>query len=547
MRKLATMAVLGAALVLVLLRARTSKPRTVRPIETFVPTPLVQASGFTFTPASQPFPNPVSVAAWHDRQVLVCNYASLFLVDLNDGQVQIIPPPHEVERWCPTGLATRPQENLVYLANYTGKDVWTFSLEGRRLRTVRRLQDSEMISPENLALSPDGKLLAAADYDSHRILLFDETGRKLWAQSVPQAHAVDFGPDGLMASSLMHRELFAFDLAGKLRARHGAMGWGEGKYLWPTLVRRRGDGWIVSDAHTGRLTLLDNRLHVVRQIGGNGPAANLFNMPYAAEPYGDDVLVCDTFHHRLLRLDRDLRCVQVLGTDAPEPWDNGLPPGPSLKQGYWELSARVEVCLPGLASAEWHRGYGAFLAVSGSRKTQLVYPTAPSLFAPFAFPYFCWSGHVEHQGKAYLLLGSYQKALIVLDERGRGVAVPTDTQPWLVQGGLVDSFGRPMNATPLLDKARARFAEHDRRLLEGGDPEEIVRQTYWPEISPVEFQQKLAAAFSTPEGAAFRQRWTGAASDRQAAAREYLKAAGRASLVHLDEYLLARLLAPEGP
>jgi hypothetical protein len=508
--------------------------------------PIRAALNCTVVPVSAGYlASPVCAAHWAGDRYLVCNYTELHEVDTGTGGVRRLSPPPDVPVWVPTGVWVTPEDGRVFVANYTGHDVIEATRAGDGLTLVRRFVHPEMKSPENVALSPDGRLVAAADYDANRLWLFRRDGTLAWARPVPLAHGVAFGPDFVVATGLGDRTITKFDLAGNTITRAGAPGWGDGRYLWPTCVYRRGDRLYVADAHTGRLSTLDFDLRPADWVGGNGYGAGLFNMPYGVAGRPGELVVCDTFKSRLLVLDDAFRCVRLVTPELDPPDWNVSPPAGDRRQGYVDVSHLSPAVVPGVPARMWEPTYGGYRV--GDHGQTAYFPPAGSLLNPGGIPYFCWCRPADGSGGRYLILGhQVGRLVLVVDRRGRAHVAPLPGPIWPTEAGYRTNAGREYDLTPLVEAAARRFAEHDRLMAAGVHAVEAVRQAYWPDRSAVEFRESLGRAFTSPAGAEF---WADWAQDPDGAARRFdARTGGGQEDIWLHERFLRNMLRPpDGP
>jgi hypothetical protein len=537
-------AVAAAIALTAFLRHRTR----MRGIEVFATRPLVRTADHEALVVPGLIQYPVGIAHWQGDVYLVCNYASLQEINVRTGAVRLLEPPAGLSVWNPTGVWVDAASGLVIVANYTGHDV----LEMRRLPEglvlLRRYIHPDMRSPENVDRSADGNLLGAADYDGNRLWVFRRDGSLAWSRPAPLAHGVAFGPDFVAVSSLGDRSVVRYDLDGRLLNRTGTAGWGSGKYLWPTCLHRHGDHLLVSDAHNGKITVLDQSLREVRWVGGNGPGPAVFNMPYAIGGRSGEVLVCDTFKSRILVLDEDFNCRCVLAREASAlPWDTSTRPARTWR-GYTDLSAPCSVNLPGLPSGTWNPSYSAY-AVSGSWKTTTArYPLSGSLLNPGSFAYFCWSVAVSHGGQEFLLLGHSQgKRLLVVDAQGRCHLVDAGQHLWEEAGSLRTDDGAAFDPHPHIETALRALAEHDRLRAAEASPEEALRRACWPDLAPAAFAERLQQSFVTPAGKTFCAAWQQANTleQRREAAQAFdLAVREMTDTIFLQELFLRNMLVP---
>ncbi|OAI41213.1 hypothetical protein AYO40_03645 [Planctomycetaceae bacterium SCGC AG-212-D15] len=492
--------------------------------------------------------HPVSVAPWSGDRYLLCNYRELQEVDIRTGAVRALEPEPRPEVWNPTGVHARGEDGLVFVANYTGHDVFVLRRDGDRLRAVKRIVHEEMRSPENVAVSEDGTHIAVADYDGNRIWLFRCDGSVEWSRELELAHGVAIGPGFIVATGLAERVVVKFDLAGTELCRSGTQGVGPGRYLWPTCAAVQGQRILVSDAHTGHVTMLDHDLKVLDWFGGNGAGAGLFNMPYALAPRDSDLVVCDSFKDRLLILDAEHRCRRVLARDAtPLCWD--MPAAQHrVRDGYVNLSIEVPVTLPGLPSQAWNPGYGRYWLVRRKPLKCVAFPQSGSLFNGGSQPYLCWCASVKVDGDSFLLLGHSQGSeLLVVDARGRCHVQDAERCLWLVDGALRSNAGEDFDPASCVQVATRAFAEHDRRLRDGADPTEALHQAYWPKLSAPEFREACSRTLATPAGQEFWKRWVAAGSEgeRAEAVRAFDAAlAAEHDVLPLQELFLRNMLSP---
>ncbi|MBV9752136.1 MAG: beta-propeller fold lactonase family protein [Hyphomicrobiales bacterium] len=193
-----------------------------------------------------------------------------------------------------------------FLANYLGNDVLVLQIASDRksLSLASRITTPETRSPENIALSADGRFIAIANYDGNSVQLFDRhTDALLWSARLANAHGVVFYCDSLVATGLGRSTVVRYGLDGRVRAQEGSVGWGGDQYLWPTGVGTDGQHIFVSDAHTGKIRTLGSDLCEIATVGANGSGIGLFNMPYGITPTESGAWIADTFKQRLLKVD----------------------------------------------------------------------------------------------------------------------------------------------------------------------------------------------------------------------------------------------------
>lgn len=236
---------------------------------------------------------------------IIVNYEEMFLLNKETGEAKLLAKPNNIDVWVPTGVKWAPKSKILYLANYNGHDVLLLRFNDQlELELIKRISDSEMISPENVDILEDEQLLAIADYDASKIFLF-KNNKKLWSIDVPLAHDVAFNRNEktLFALGLGPPMVYKLNYGGKLLSKKGEIGWGKNGYLWPTGVSIKNNNIAISDAHTGKITFISQALLPAREMGGNGVGVDLFNMPYGIEIHDDKLLyITDTFKGRILEV-----------------------------------------------------------------------------------------------------------------------------------------------------------------------------------------------------------------------------------------------------
>jgi hypothetical protein len=248
---------------------------------------------------------PVAVRATGNG-LLVADYNHLYLFKAGSLNRLTIDNPHSW-KWQPTDLDI--VGDTVFIANYTGNDVLVGELSPFRnsLRLLRRIGNERTHSPEGIAVK--GGKVAVANYDGGNVQIFDAASQY---GAIPEcdlnvgswAHGIAFADGYLFVTSLKLRRVLKIDPARcSIVASMGSIGWEAGQFLWPTAIADMGDGRIiVTDAHAGRLTVLDVADLSVKEVWGwNGPKA--FNMPYGIEVSDGKIWIASAFNHALVQLD----------------------------------------------------------------------------------------------------------------------------------------------------------------------------------------------------------------------------------------------------
>ncbi|MGN8549060.1 hypothetical protein ACQPTN_32065 [Bradyrhizobium sp. 13971] len=253
---------------------------------------------------------PVSLANVGDGDYLIADYQHVFLFNRQTNRLAElqIDMGESKSKFVPTSFAA--DHDRIFIANYLGNNILIARLDkpSRTLRITGQIGDDKTISPEGVAF--DGTMLATANFDGRTVQVFTPQGDGWTTRCtvpVDQAHGVALLAGNVYATSLTDRQLVKIDPRSCQEvARSGTPGWEKGQYLWPTSINAFDDkSLIVSDAHTGMLTVVDaEKLEPIRQFGGNGPGITNLNMPYGTLVEGPEVLVTDTFRTRIVAFDK---------------------------------------------------------------------------------------------------------------------------------------------------------------------------------------------------------------------------------------------------
>jgi hypothetical protein len=524
---------------------------------------------------------PCGVVPVAPGKVYLCNYSSLYLIDLDRGTVETIAPPPGTIPWVPTGLAYDEPRKLLYVANYTGKNILAFKVKkGFGLELVRDYRDPRLVTPESVAVSKDGTLLAVADYDGQGVLLLHKNGQQLWFASIGLGHGVAFFDDDrhVVASSLATRQLCKLETAtGTLVCKVGSMGWGKDGYLWPVCVAANGpQELLTSDAHTGKITFLSPDLHTIRSLGGNGPDDTFFNMPYAVHSLpGGKLLVTDTLRPRLVQIDQASGavdkilylhrgylqdCYSLPGSTLGKASKSSLPQIPLRLfrdpaaaplglgyDGYMNRQKIVTLKLPLLGNTyptRWREGYCELIdADSGKHQAGIEMSTSTLLYT--ASLYYFVFGHNPRQGeREYTILWSQSCSTVLCIRDGMAVPLSLKIDLWPAGDDLSD-HGRIIRASDLVRAAEAKIGLYERLLKEEQvEPLEAARQALFPGRDGPAFLAAVTGTFKSEPGKAFLRAYLNAKDngERLRAAEAYGAALAARPWISLPEVFLAHTL-----
>jgi DNA-binding beta-propeller fold protein YncE len=262
-----------------------------------------------------------SIVQVDPNQYLLCDFYDIYQLARGAGggyTIKILNRP-PATAWSPAGLAYR--DGLVYIADNLGHDVLVVRVQGNNLVPVRRVarQDGRsMGTPRHVVAEADGSVVVA-DYAGNAVLRFNGDGSLAWTLPMPSAGGVIESGGFIYATSTGNHTVSKIDLHGKILRTTGSIGWSPGRYVFPIDVADAGGRLVVTDAVTGRISVLDQNLRQVGMAGGNGPGTDAMDYPYATLPVAGGYVVVDTGKDRLLFTDRGWTLQQevVFGTSVP--------------------------------------------------------------------------------------------------------------------------------------------------------------------------------------------------------------------------------------
>ena len=326
--------------------------------------------------------------------------------------------------WNPTGICYDNENDLIYIANYNGHNILVARLEENdNLTIVDEFVCDGLISPENVAVSKDGSKIAVADYDGNALFLFDKDGDLIWKRMVGLAHGVAMDDSYVYGTGLEERKIIKFDFDGNLIGETGVIGLeGQNSYLWPTFIENCEDKLLVTDAHTGRISLLDKELNFISSIGGLGPSVNTLNFPYCTIEEDGFLYTTDTFNRRILKLSMDGKLINSAGLFESEDMPEDVLISSFGRGGgytYGELDQiNPSVFNPYLKNEKAISAYGAINLYHQDNslfKTVYLSDYAANETLSYKTPHFeqlyiTWMHEVNYQGKEFYVIGSPQRS-----------------------------------------------------------------------------------------------------------------------------------------
>ena len=477
------------------------------------------------------------------HEVFICNYGALFILNLETKKVIELSRPDNVKVWNPTGVLWHNPTQTLYVANYNGHDILLLKLkEDRSLELLHRFTDPEMKSPENLDVSKDGKKIAVADYDGHRIFLFDQNGKKLWSYVLGNAHGVSFDTHekSVLATGLCPAQVCKIDLRGKLVWRKGKERWGKNGYLWPTCIKNWGQGAIVSDAHTGKISFLNENGDCTKCLGGNGLGVDLFNMPYGLEIDSQGkIFVVDTFKSRMLFLSEKGKVLSVFHT---HPLVQKITQQKPFGLTYRKRCNTAKKILIG--ESLYHPDYSCFR----SRKKNLLF-SYPFPLAPGFYFYFIQGKNDLYQDHALTVFGSPQNTTWIIEIKGTLIPIKLGRDFWLQEDALVSSTGKKVDLDTLYQEAIERFQRYKRSVAAQEHPLDAICTKILSRKDVKQCRPELLESLRSEKGTLFKEHLKKASNllEERQAAQNYLSSTQKDGMRYLHEIALANffLQAPD--
>lgn len=450
----------------------------------------------------------VSMAQYNATSFLTAGYGvyGIQMVDIQSGDSWLIQPENlekcevmggsaslaDRKTWNPAGLYFDHHTQLLYVANYTGHNILIGQITDKGTFDVEKMIVAEgLISPENVAVNEAGSRIAAADYDGNNVFLFDGNGNTLWRKDVLLAHGVEISDSAVYGTSLGTREIIQFDYDGNELKRVGhCASSGVNAYMWPTALELYQGKLIVTDPHTGRLTILNDKLEYETALGSNGPYATNFNYPYASIVAEDKLYVADTFAKRIFVIDFKGTGLAQISEEAPNMPPSGSPP--YVPEYPYEMAYLFEeqVDIPPSLFCENYgndmtvvAGYSSFWLLQGDNKIQIpiiTYPVATSKLYKFCENYFynTWSKKISTGKHEYYILGSPQApdCIFFSTDTGLGGIVSLGKlNTFCVYGEIVGNHDQWNNMLRDMDMLTDRFSA---KVAEGATRYQAYIDTY---------------------------------------------------------------------
>jgi len=523
---------------------------------------------------------PVSVQEIDANHILVCNYQTLYLIDIRDGNTRPIPAPPEVKQWVPTCVYYISELKSLFVANYTGHDVLKFYLTPNySLELKQRITHPDLQSPEGVAVSANGENIFVADQDGNAVFCFDRDGAKRWSAPLLSAHGIAINQEAatILATGLAPPRIVKFDFNGRELASHNFSGWGRDEYLWPICLAISKEGNIaVSDAHTGRIRLLNSELKQTAEFGANGLGPNFFNMPYGISWTDRDSLwVTDTFKCRLLELDihfrrftREYISASMTLAAQYKVMSSAKLPAEELKKpigilqkrrdrlvlsaeawghGYITRvnespTARIDLTPLGLGSgSRWRPGYRKLVRDDG--QVTVRFQGAEAFFGS---DYYWIEGRsFIYDGRPVVLLGSPQNPVWIVIFDGGFTLLPLGVNFWISGNDLATDTGLRIPLELLAREGRQSILRIHQQIADGVSPLQIFRSYFPPFLEGEAFAKSFRAVFRTSMGKELAETCLNPAKQGliRPAAQKVVQESLTSKTIYLPEFMLARMLA----
>ena len=504
----------------------------------------------------------VSIVELEKNKFLIASYDSISLINIKENnlsQKKLFDKPNGVNIWNPTGLFYSKSDSLLYVANYRGHDVLIFDYyqDSNVIKLKQRITYPQLKSPENIVVNSLGEIIVA-DYDGSNIFKFDRNGNFIWKTAISQAHGVAILGKNIYATSLTDRTVVKLDGNGKIVKKQGTLGIKSDQYQWPVSITSIDNNkLVVTDAHTGRLTILNDNLEVLDTFGGNRPGVDLLNYPYAFLQVNDGYLITDSLKARIIKLSKNWKIEYqlVTGYKFPQGINQTIIHGTEKNPySYPQLYAIDILNTLGIAlhysDSKSIGGFNSidFIDQDGiiSKELEIDDPKIPYFFRK-NFWYMTGSKLIKVNNYDLILTVSPQQklALLIDIETGLWDYVDFPVATWLINNELVMNTQSKINFREITSNSINKFKETKRLILKGISPSESYRMVFAKDIKQENFQKEFWQQIlsSSEAGKEFYQNIFFNNNDDKLSAYKYFTKIYSKHYIYLQEILAVKYLA----
>jgi DNA-binding beta-propeller fold protein YncE len=360
----------------------------------------------------------------------------------------------------PTGIFFHHKSKQIYIANYNFHNILIgeIKLDKNEVLINKVIYDIDMVSPENVHVSKDGKTIAVADYDASGVFVFDNLGKLKWKKlGLQMAHGVLVKDKKIYVSLLGESKLQQYDFNGNLISENKNIGYGVNQYLYPTSLidvpknirASYGNGDIlVIDAHRGKINIVDDKISTLASWGKNGSEDKYFNLPYGIAITANKLLITDTYKNRIVIT--DYRNRKIVSVDLKKQINYGEfveyghsnDPYCSKEMLSNKFNNFIETYISSdMRNIYFSSGFQKICIFVGekSKLTQIILPykeeeIKQKLQRPVNGFSFTYSSILQDEKINYLLIGSPQRNLVMILDTTTGfydlVKLPENTYIW---------------------------------------------------------------------------------------------------------------------
>jgi len=211
----------------------------------------------------------------------------------------------------PVGLGIGP-DGEIYVADKGNQRLQVFSADGSVRGSLVLEEDGDGVDPVDVAVSANGRELYVTANNSHRVLVYSNTGKLLRAWGgegeddglfwYPATVALD--PTGnVLVVDVLNQRVQRFDSEGNFFASIGGLGGKPGTFFRPKGVAVDSAGRLyVSDSYLGVIQVFDVNGEFLHVLGDAGQST-VFNTPVGMTVNGSRLLVVQMLPGNVLVLE----------------------------------------------------------------------------------------------------------------------------------------------------------------------------------------------------------------------------------------------------